>query len=92
MSNGLFLVRTKDAAKGAYVLSMVVQRQPIHHLLERDESSAYLVNGQQFGSYEVIADLIKAMRVPSFVLNFDLFVETDFQRNHIIDSRGCSLW
>ena len=67
MQNGLFLVRTKDSSKGAYVLSMVLMTQPIHHLLEKSDSGVYLVNGQPFGSFTQVADLIKSMRSPSFV-------------------------
>ena len=72
MLNGLFLVRTKDAAKGAYVLSMVVQKQPIHHLFEQLDNGVYLVNGQRFGNFITLADLVKSMRSPSFVINYSL--------------------
>ena len=95
MINGLFLVRVKDASKGAFVLSMVVQRQPIHHLLEMTEEGIYLVNGKTFGNFALLPDLIKAMRIPSFVgnrtMNATYYYHSDAQHPFRSSGyRGCS--
>eukprot|EP00042_Codosiga_hollandica_P047219 m.509319 g.509319 ORF g.509319 m.509319 type:complete len:381 (+) comp57400_c0_seq3:3-1145(+) len=63
---GLFLVRVKDASKGAYVLSMVVGAgQTIHHLLERAPGGNYLLNGQPWRHHTTLVELIHEMRTPA---------------------------
>ena len=94
MQPGLFLVRTKDAIKGAFVLSMVVQvthavasilvhtRQglPIHHMLEQLDNGIYIVNGQRFGNCVTLADLIKTMRSPSLAAGTVIAPSLHWQR------------
>ena len=66
MTNGLFLVRAKDAR--SYALSMAADGQFVHHLIERVDGGVLLVNSQRtFGDVTDLAALIQFMRTPRLV-------------------------
>eukprot|EP00054_Salpingoeca_dolichothecata_P021801 m.140763 g.140763 ORF g.140763 m.140763 type:complete len:516 (+) comp24121_c0_seq2:37-1584(+) len=63
MEEGLFLVRAKDSATETFALSMVVQGNFVHHLLEKVEGF-FQVNQHQLGMCTSLVELINFLRLP----------------------------
>lgn len=63
-SEGLFLVRTKDAAAGVFALSLLVRGQPVHHLLERT-ADGFAINSQPFRGCPTLMHLVHGLRQKS---------------------------
>ena len=81
-NNGRFLVRERAGYQGEYVLSLVYQGVPTHHLITRNsDNGIYTVNRKMFGSPRSLREVIDILHQPqlgwpqvltSYISNLDI--------------------
>ena len=61
---GMFLVRQKDSAGNSYAMSIILEKGPVHHLIEKSADGTFTIDKKQ-PSCNSVADAVQLLRTRS---------------------------